>query len=95
MRAYEFLKNKVKITVFDIPGLADTKGNDEERSQRKILFCTEMSGTRFCKDDLETMEKLSICGCHKFKDCIYSSLVSISYQTQDELYKDIGRVRMI
>ena len=54
-----------------------------------------MSGTRFRKDDLETMEKLSICGCHKFKDCIYSSLVSISYQTQDELYKEIRRVRMI
>ena len=68
MRAYEFSKNNVKITVFDTPGLADTKGNDEEYIKKikekkiefdLILFCTEMNGTRFRNDDLETMKKLS------------------------------------
>ena len=58
----------MKITVFDTPGLADTKGNDKEYIKKikekkiefdLILFCTEMNGTRFRNDDLETMKKLS------------------------------------
>ncbi|CAH3124796.1 unnamed protein product, partial [Pocillopora meandrina] len=42
VRAYEFLKNNVKITVFDIPGLADTKGSDEEciRKITEKKFCS-------------------------------------------------------
>ncbi|XP_078376988.1 uncharacterized protein LOC144660258 [Oculina patagonica] len=66
--AYEFIKNNVRITVFDTPGFADTTGNDEEYL-RKIkekgndfdlfLFCTEMNNTRFRNDDLETMAKLT------------------------------------
>lgn len=67
--AYEFVKNNVDITVFDTPGLADTRGNDEEYLRKikekgieldLILFCTEMNGTRFRNDDLETMKKLSM-----------------------------------
>ena len=68
MTAYEFVKNKVKIAVFDTPGLADATGNDEEylrKIQAKekkfdlFLFCTELNTVRFRNDDLETIKKLT------------------------------------
>ena len=66
--AYDFLKNNVKVTVFDTPGLADATGNDEEYLKKMkedvsdlhlFLFCTEMNTKRFRTDDLETMKKLT------------------------------------
>ena len=62
------MKNDVKITVFDTPGLADGTGQDEEylrKIQEKeskfdlFLFCTELNTVRFRSDDLETMKKLT------------------------------------
>lgn len=66
--AYEFVKNKVKIAVFDTPGLADATGNDEvylrkiqakEKKFDLFLFCTELNTIRFRNDDLETIKKLT------------------------------------
>lgn len=65
---YEFVKNKVNVTVFDTPGLADATGQDEEylrKIQAKesnfdlFLFCTELNTVRFRNDDMETMKKLT------------------------------------
>ena len=62
------MKNDVKITVFDTPGLADATGQDEEylrKIQEKeskfdlFLFCTELNTVRFRNDDFETMKKLT------------------------------------
>lgn len=64
---YEFLKNNVNIIVFDILGLVDVIGKDEEYVQKiqvmgikfdLFFFCIEMNVIRFCNDDLEIMKKL-------------------------------------
>lgn len=65
---YDFIKNNVKITVFDTPGLADGTGNDEKYLSQIIkkvtavdlfLFCTDMTSTRFRDDDAKTITKLT------------------------------------
>lgn len=65
---YKFLINKVEITVFDTPGLADGTGNEKdylEKIKEKVttfdvfIFCTEMNTRRFRNDDIKTIEKLT------------------------------------
>lgn len=68
VNGYNFLKNGVKITVFDTPGFAD-RDNKEEDYVKKIrekvtkfdvfVFCTEMNTTRFRDDDVKTIQKLT------------------------------------
>lgn len=57
---YKFLINKVEITVFDTPGLADGTGNEQdylEKIKKKVttfdvfIFCTEMNTRRFRNDE--------------------------------------------
>lgn len=65
---YKFLINKVEITVFDTPGLADGTGNEQdylEKIKEKVttfdvfIFCTEMNTRRFRNDDIKTVQKLT------------------------------------
>lgn len=65
---YKFLINKVEITVFDTPGLADGTGNEQdylEKIKKKVttfdvfIFCTEMNTRRFRNDDIKTVQKLT------------------------------------
>lgn len=68
MTPYDFIKNNVKITVFDTPGLADGTGNDDRYLRQIVekvttvdlfLFCTDMTAKRFGNDDARTIKKLS------------------------------------
>ena len=68
VNGYNFLKNGVKITVFDTPGFADGGDNEEEfvkKIREKVtkfdvfIFCTEMYARRFRNDDIKTIRKLT------------------------------------
>ena len=66
---YEFSLNKIQITLFDTPGLADGTGKEEEylrKIREKVtgpcdvfIFCTEMTTTRFRSEDIKTLETLT------------------------------------
>lgn len=57
MNGYNFLKNGVKITVFDTPGFA--KIREKVTKFDVFVFCTEMNTTRFRDDDVKTIQKLT------------------------------------
>lgn len=80
MTPYDFPVNNVDITVFDTPGLADGRGNEEvylEKIKEKVtvfdvfIFCTEMNTQRFRNDDIRTVQKLTEAfGSHLWKHAV-------------------------
>ena len=66
---YHYTLNRIKVTLFDTPGLADGYGKDEEylrKIKEKVtgpcdvfIFCTEMNSTRFRQDDIRTIQMLT------------------------------------
>ena len=66
---YHYTLNRMKVTLFDTPGLADKHDKDDEylrKINEKVtgpcdvfIFCTEMNAKSFRQDDIHTIRKLT------------------------------------
>lgn len=77
----------MNVIVFDILGLVDVIGNDEEYLKKMkedvsdldlFFFCIEMNMKRFCIDDLEMMKKLIMMFGLKFWDYVVVVLMFVN-----------------